>query len=271
MLLTIFYIINGVPINSTLIKSKRGNVFVLKITEHHCNELLLLYNRADTLSPFCFSINPAQPYSIEFLNLLESFFYLPFYYTENGKPVVFSEKDIYNDQMNDSIQSLLKENTFSLIDIKTPEEVNFHETTSIELAYQNTILNDANEVNSFFVELHNLEDIVNIDTALHTMDINIQNNNAQIYHWKMRVKTLQDKNVTAETRLSAAILEIENLYTYLDIIRSNSQAKELQEYYNKEYEILPKWYKKLGHLLKVLMGKRNFRSLFNDRVKKYKD
>lgn len=43
------------------------------------------------------------------------------------------------------------------------------------------------------------------------------------------------------------------------------------DWYKYEYEILPLWYKQFGHILKVLMGKRTFRSLFNDNVKKYKD
>lgn len=42
----------------------------------------------------------------------------------------------------------------------------------------------------------------------------------------------------------------------------NSLAIEIQEWYNKEYEILPKWYKRVGHIVKVAQGKRSFRSLF---------
>ena len=41
--------------------------------------------------------------------------------------------------------------------------------------------------------------------------------------------------------------------------------------YNSENEILPGWYKRFGHILKVLTGKRTFRSLFRDDVKKHKD
>lgn len=52
--------------------------------------------------------------------------------------------------------------------------------------------------------------------------------------------------------------------------RMNEIAR-LKHFYYQEYEILPSWYKKLGHIIKVIMGKRSFRSLFNDNVKKYKD
>jgi len=47
--------------------------------------------------------------------------------------------------------------------------------------------------------------------------------------------------------------------------------KRVSDFYYHEYEILPLWYKRFGHLIKVFMGKRSFRSLFDDKVKKYKD
>jgi hypothetical protein len=57
---------------------------------------------------------------------------------------------------------------------------------------------------------------------------------------------------------------------YLGILRSDHPTREIQDYYTREYEILPLWYKRFGHILKVLTGKRTFRSLFRDDVKKYK-
>jgi hypothetical protein len=50
-----------------------------------------------------------------------------------------------------------------------------------------------------------------------------------------------------------------------------SQYYDLQQWYEREYEVLPVWYKRVGHIVKVLIGKRNFRSLFSDNVKKYKN
>lgn len=52
------------------------------------------------------------------------------------------------------------------------------------------------------------------------------------------------------------------------------QEKEYHDivnWYHQEYEILPLWYKRFGHILKVLLGKRTFKSLYRDDVKKYKD
>lgn len=60
-----------------------------------------------------------------------------------------------------------------------------------------------------------------------------------------------------------------NTELYLSI-QKEERARGLKWYYH-EYEILPLWYKKFGHILKVLMGKRSFKSLFSDKVKKHKD
>jgi hypothetical protein len=65
--------------------------------------------------------------------------------------------------------------------------------------------------------------------------------------------------------------ELDNQRQYTEILRSDNAARELQQYYDREYEVLPTWYKRFGHIVKVMMGKRTFRSLFRDDVKKYKD
>jgi hypothetical protein len=63
---------------------------------------------------------------------------------------------------------------------------------------------------------------------------------------------------------------------YQDFLSLSKKVQEKEYYevldwYHKEYEILPLWYKQFGHIIKVMMGKRSFRSLFDDKVKKYKD
>jgi len=64
------------------------------------------------------------------------------------------------------------------------------------------------------------------------------------------------------------------LYKNFLSLSKRVQQKEYYEvlkWYHNEYENLPLWYKRFGHIVKVLMGKRSFRSLFSDNVKKYKD
>jgi hypothetical protein len=60
-----------------------------------------------------------------------------------------------------------------------------------------------------------------------------------------------------------------NIQNYLGM--QKKQTADNVEWYHHEYEILPTWYKRIGHFIKVMMGKRTFRSLFSDKVKKYND
>jgi len=40
------------------------------------------------------------------------------------------------------------------------------------------------------------------------------------------------------------------------------EVQKVIQWYHKEYEVLPLWYKRFGHIIKVFMGKRTFKSLF---------
>ncbi|MGK2860467.1 MAG: hypothetical protein ACSLE0_00920 [Chitinophagaceae bacterium] len=68
----------------------------------------------------------------------------------------------------------------------------------------------------------------------------------------------------------------ERTLLYKDFLSLSKSVQEkeyydLNKWYLREYEILPLWYKQFGHIIKVIMGKRSFRSLFSDKVKKYKE
>jgi len=47
------------------------------------------------------------------------------------------------------------------------------------------------------------------------------------------------------------------------LLEERKRADETFNWYQKEYEVLPLWFKRTGQLIKVLMGKRSFSSLFN--------
>ena len=66
-------------------------------------------------------------------------------------------------------------------------------------------------------------------------------------------------------------LDGEDLDYNSTIDRYKKQVTELLKFYKREYEILPLWYKRFGHIIKVITGKRTFKSLFNDNAEKYKE
>lgn len=83
---------------------------------------------------------------------------------------------------------------------------------------------------------------------------------------KKKYMSLEVENTVLEERLR-------NAQSTIEVIRSKykDDYEQLIKWYHNEYEILPLWFKRLGHIVKVLLGKRSFKSLFYDHVKKYKD
>ncbi|HLI93598.1 MAG TPA: hypothetical protein VKU83_08315 [Puia sp.] len=77
------------------------------------------------------------------------------------------------------------------------------------------------------------------------------------------------------TRLSREKLQLaEESRIRQQLLEAASKQNEVEyilRFYRNEYEILPLWYKRLGHIIKVLQGKRSFRSLYDKSVKKYKE
>ena len=109
----------------------------------------------------------------------------------------------------------------------------------------------------------------------------LRNDEATIYHM---IRNLQQKSFeVAECRALISLLkeDVSSKQAYLDFLLGKykernegpinlNEIMKLKKYYHQEYEILPLWYKRFGHIIKVVMGKRTFRSLFNDNVEKYK-
>ena len=79
----------------------------------------------------------------------------------------------------------------------------------------------------------------------------------KLYSEKMQNKML---GLTAESqRQELAIMQ--------ELFLANAKNNEIQyilDFYHKEYEALPLWYKRFGHILKACMGKRSWRSLLQD-------
>lgn len=92
--------------------------------------------------------------------------------------------------------------------------------------------------------------------------------------------TLQLRKMRCEKVLIQEDLESKN--AYLDFLLAKSKEMnesgefefndlvKLKKFYYYEYEILPLWYKRFGHIIKVIMGKRRLSSLFNDDIPKYR-
>jgi len=113
-------------------------------------------------------------------------------------------------------------------------------------------------INSIFSELRNAE-------------VELKKKNPRLF------AMLEEKAIFAkqlehyEINLRGLKKEIESKEEYIANFHMKSAMKKMVDFYHYEYEILPTWYKRLGHIIKVITGKRTFRSLFSDKVKKYKN
>ena len=78
-------------------------------------------------------------------------------------------------------------------------------------------------------------------------------------HYKAAVRKAEEEALVQKERL-------ENAESTINVVRTKYKDDYdlLFNWYHKEYEVLPLWYKRFGHIIKAFMGKRTFRSLWSD-------
>ena len=114
----------------------------------------------------------------------------------------------------------------------------------------------------------NYEDVI---LALIETEKKMQEEQPKLYYHLKNYKLLNIELLNLSKNLNITQLDLQNQKIYLEFYKNKDEAIKLYTFYQNEYEILPLWYKKLGHIIKVIMGKRTFRSLFDNNVKKYKN
>ncbi|HTI07080.1 MAG TPA: hypothetical protein VL832_00955 [Puia sp.] len=96
--------------------------------------------------------------------------------------------------------------------------------------------------------------------------------NNQLWEVSFR-EYLSVKNSFSELSKKNNMLQemLNNAETTISLIKDSYKKDyhRLFKWYHKEYEVLPLWYKRFGHLIKVFMGQRSFKSLFNGSERKY--
>lgn len=88
----------------------------------------------------------------------------------------------------------------------------------------------------------------------------------ETYQLLVRVFNMDEKNSNLKFYLKKADAENNNSKIYLS--HQQKSAREILDWYVKEYEALPLWYKRFGHIIKVIIGKRSLKTLFYNNVKK---
>lgn len=218
------------------------------------------------------------PLNAKTIRLFSSFLFLPAYLRIAGMPVIIlagGGEDLLR-EASASLSSYLSGQGFEELLIHTlPEAGNapgyFRSVEELIVSYNQLLRHDPCFGNRIFFHASPEEPVASALAALQQADSSFFRESPQQYAL-IRANGLLEKELTVLRKKQAATeMELKHQQQYVEILRSDHAAKEIQDYYNREYEILPLWYKRFGQVLKVLTGKRTFKSLFRDGVKKYKD
>jgi hypothetical protein len=95
----------------------------------------------------------------------------------------------------------------------------------------------------------------------------MQRSNERLHEYEALIATLKESISSKDEYLEFLLGKFKEVDNDVEM----GPVMSIKKFYYREYEVLPLWYKQFGHVIKVLMGKRSFRSLFNDKVKNYKE
>jgi hypothetical protein len=175
----------------------------------------------------------------------------------------------------EQLQKTAAEQGFSTINITLASAlpVVFASTSQPEIidTYRSWLQSTTAITDTLYVNIARPADISIIHETLKAEERLFNEQNPGLFSLKAQNRELHKQIAQLELFNKAAQQEISNQVSHNQILRSSSQATALQNYYNNEYEVLPLWFKRLGHVVKALMGKRSFKSLYSNKIKKYKD
>ncbi len=245
--------------------------------------------------PFCLLIDTSDEFnkSGTMVDLLVSFsFHSGYIKTNHDNPLVLFEinkpvdyeyisivREAFKNQGYFDIETadIYKNNDFLPENPNKNIRFNLEENlASLSSEYVNSIKNLTSSNCSVFYFLKYPGQLPEIVETIEKADSMVKENIPQAYSLLSENKSLKLKEHELLSKIELLQEQLESSGAYNINYNSSSarykkQITELLKFYKQEYEILPLWYKRFGHIIKVFTGKRTFSSLFNDDVKKYKD
>jgi hypothetical protein len=216
-----------------------------------------------------------------YLDNLLSIFYQPGFYIKNESPVIFL--DAANSQTADFINALEKEcvaqgykklHTIRLVPVSEQAEGNIppvaykidHGDLDFKNITEKWIDNCLEKHNSWPITLLMADKL-----GAQTLELMLQKQNAFMNEKQYKIGNalyeIIEKAEAYQFQLHLKGINEHNNQAYLEFQKQD--LAKILDFYKYEYEILPLWYKRFGHILKVISGKRTLKSLFSDDVKKY--
>jgi hypothetical protein len=276
MLHDIYYILTPDAIQRP-VKAAADTTIVLKVDGNIDNRIFQVAEEYLSNQPFCLKVQLQEPLTIRQAANIIAFFFFSNYQRSNGIPQIIIEGE--HEQVVQTgielLQQSAKAQGFSGVQVIPGASMQPIYTTSdrqmIKGVYNEWLQSAPKTSGALYISALRLEDLEIIKQDLEAEEDLFNKQNPALFTVKKQNRQLQRQVQQLEQLYKSAQNEIGNQVSHNQILRSSSQATSLQNYYNNEYEILPLWYKRLGHIIKVFMGKRSFRSLLSDRVKKYRE
>jgi hypothetical protein len=224
-----------------------------------------------------------QKVNDSYIENIISLFFQPSYFLADDKPVVFlSAKPAWHAGFFEKLSEKCRNQGLSvlLLQAKNGKSIDkagdqfVYEVTSSGINYGAIIenwlsqcLEDKNPREIHFLFGRSEPGLAEILDEIQKKEMELHNTE----HYKFANLVYNKQKLIEKYRkeLDMKVSTEKNTQLYLSM--QKKQTADNVEWYHHEYEILPTWYKRLGHIIKVLMGRRTFRSLFNDKAKKYKD
>jgi len=228
---------------------------------------------------FSISILADTPISKDSLSNLITFLFIPTYYNienkklinilcENDNTFLTTKKILSELAINQGINNLIiNQLTIDTVIASTVESSGYFKyiiskgIENFKSLYEKVAALTPFKKHKFFINFNKIE-FDNLYFYLKTQEENIKNLHPLMYEMASTIDRLEFENKNIMLHNSFLKDELNNYKEHVEILKSSHQAKDLQTYYHNQYEILPLWYKRLGHLIKLLIGKRTFKSLF---------
>lgn len=199
-----------------------------------------------------------------------------------GIPIILNKIPAFTDFFTDNVDCLFYDNTAESLEKSILRFFSENKTQLKNNAVEVSLKHNSEETyhnilkNYKRFELAENYSIFKIDEYVSTFyllvfGMNMGFNNSVQDTVLSKKNKLKNKSIFEESYYKEASIEELNILILLSHFKidnsnvNNSQhqdANKIREWYEKEYEVLPIWYKRFGHIIKVVTGKRKFKSLF---------
>ena len=273
----IFFISDRTVFSGELLPSAENICYSVLVNPEETGSLKDAYAELEqtTHSPLALTLDIKAPLTTENIQFITSFLFIPSYLTLEYRPVIIlkgSSPELAGDAEGSlslyfSLQGIRKP-VFYLL--QSAENRIFYSVESLTTYYRDLLQNGKDPYENAFFYAASGEMLRSAFSSLQAVEQDFAHAYPQLYLLTRDKRNLEKELQSVRRRLSATETELDHQKQYVEILQSGHATKALQDFYMHEYEILPLWYKRFGHILKVFSGKRTFRSLFRDGVKKYK-